>query len=160
MICIDHKTKERFYKKVAHPDSNGCMDWRGATYSYGHGCFMLHKKPKQKNIGAHRFSYMVHVGPIPDEIEVCHKCDRPQCVAPDHLFLGTHADNMRDMALKKRAIGHIGSTNPKAQLCEAQVIDIRYKIDCGIKSELIKSEYNISKSVLSGIKRRITWKHI
>ena len=91
--------RERFWSKVNKTE--GCWLWTGGK-NYGYGQFWDGRKPQQ----AHRISWGIHCGPIPDGLWVLHRCDVPSCVNPAHLFLGTHTDNMRDAATKGRlAIG-------------------------------------------------------
>jgi len=84
--------------------SEGCWLWTSATTAAGYGVFRLGGR---KGIAAyvHRLAWALTHGPIPDGLEVCHHCDTPPCCNPDHLFLGTHSDNMRDMARKGRNRG-------------------------------------------------------
>lgn len=87
----------RFWFRV---DKTGdCWTWTGGTSRNGYGAFWTKEK---RLVRASRFSYALHYGPIPDGMVVCHRCDNPPCVRPDHLFLGTQGDNMRDMWQKGR----------------------------------------------------------
>jgi hypothetical protein len=94
---------EHFFRRVAPiTEEKGCWEWVGAlNRRYGR----LHVPGKHHlQVYAHRLSWEIHFGPIPDGLDVCHKCDNPSCVKPEHLFIGTHLDNMQDASRK----GHFG----------------------------------------------------
>jgi HNH endonuclease len=90
---------ERFWEKVEKTDD--CWLWLGNLNGNGYGYTKL-EAPSRRNELAHRISWTLHFGPIPEGLFVCHHCDTPPCVRPDHLFLGTHSDNMKDMWRKDR----------------------------------------------------------
>jgi HNH endonuclease len=93
--------EERFWCYVAPmPDDRGCWEWFGARRSQGHG--VIGTKFGKPGMVASRLSWVIHVGPIPDGLFVCHRCDNPPCVNPAHLFLGTAKDNFDDMFSKGR----------------------------------------------------------
>lgn len=96
--------EERFWNHVeAIPEGSGCWEWTGATVKDGYGRVELsHLGKRIRAVMAHRLSWGIHMGPIPPGMSVLHHCDNPPCVNPAHLFLGTQADNIRDMILKGR----------------------------------------------------------
>lgn len=94
-------TTERFWSKVNIVEKE-CWEWQASLDYFGYGNFYA----DGKNCRAHRYSWTIHKGNIPKGLLVCHKCDNPKCINPDHLFLGTHLDNAFDMVEKGRALIH------------------------------------------------------
>lgn len=95
---IQKPLADRWEASVGEPDARGCWPWMGALQHYGYGKI----RHGGKTIGAHRASYLLHMGTIPRGLEVLHRCDNPRCVNPDHLFVGTQANNNKDMFSKGR----------------------------------------------------------
>lgn len=95
-------TKDDLLKKIRYSET-GCWLWTGyANTNGGYGKLPYKENGVHRWVRAHRLSYIVHKGPIPDGMLVCHSCDTPKCVNPDHLWLGTNAENGRDNLLKMR----------------------------------------------------------
>ncbi len=93
--------EERFFEKVVMIPFHDCWEWSAYKNAKGYGVIGDGRKTRL----SHRVSYEIHFGKIPDGLLICHKCDNPGCNRPDHLFLGTPADNTRDMVEKKRIKG-------------------------------------------------------
>lgn len=135
------------------PDS-GCWMWLGSDQGKGYGN-VGHEGRTQR---AHRVSYKLFVGPIPDGLHVLHKCDVRLCVNPDHLFLGTNADNVRDMVEKGR--NNFGERNGNAKLTEDKVRDIRAGYELGDTVASLSLSYQVSCTAIYDIVRGDTWRHV
>ncbi len=102
---IDKKILDRFWSKIDIKGPDECWEWKGGKSSAGYGVFEINKK----YIGAHRFSYIINNGDIPDHTLVCHSCDNPPCCNPNHLFNGTYKDNAVDRNNKCRQFIPLGN---------------------------------------------------
>jgi len=103
--------------------TDGCWLWTGRRDRAGYG--KIRRGPSAKNLRAHRVAWELEHGPIPDGLCVLHHCDNPSCVRPDHLFLGTDADNVADMFAKGRSPSRVGEGNGRVKLTWAKVAEIR-----------------------------------
>lgn len=106
-----------------------------------------------KNQYAHRVSYTLYKGPIPEGLCVCHTCDERSCVNPEHLWLGTDADNVRDCKNKGRRVYLTGEAHGLSKLNDAQVQEIRSKIAAGQTQTQVAEEYGITQAYVSKIYR-------
>ena len=144
---------ERFWSKVKHRTS-GCWEWTGAMTRSGYmGYGRL--RMNSKYYLAHRVSYKMEYGSIPNGLCVCHTCDNRKCVRPSHLFLRTQKDNMVDCSVKGRIAK--GSRSAKSKLTETQVKTIHK--DKRLHKEIAKA-YGVDRSIISKIKGGKIWKHI
>ena len=131
----------------------GCQIWLLGCDTSGYGSISVDGSMYQ----AHRLSFAAHVGPIPKGMHVLHSCDIKSCIQPMHLSLGTHAENMADMAAKGRASRMKGIKHPMSKLTEMQVISIRQEV--GTSSQ-IAARYGVHFSLIQLIKKRKLWRHI
>jgi hypothetical protein len=143
-----------FMDYVSPEPNSGCWLWTGAMNRDGYG----HARRDSKTQLAHRVSYQMHRGPIPEGMCVCHTCDEPSCVNPDHLWLGTHLDNVRDMNAKGRHHDASGEANGRAKLTIEKVREIRAKLANGQARKNIVTEYGISRSSVSLIHLGKIWR--
>lgn len=128
-----------------------CWIWTGTKSHHGHGV----ARYKYKRLGAHRASWEVFMGPIPLGGFVCHKCDVPACVNPDHLYIGDAKTNNKDMW--ERALMPIGERNKNSKLKEWQIPLIRN--DCRKHRDIAK-DYGVTHRIIGLIKRGEAWKHV
>jgi len=145
-----------FWDYVKLGDASECWPWIRGKNSDGYGIFKHHGK----TFSAHRFMWTEMFGKIPDGMHVLHKCDNPLCVNPNHFFLGTQVDNIKDMMLKGRSRNSKGEYNNKAKLTTDNVINIRQLLSKGIFQKHIANLYNISRCTISHIESGYTWSHI
>jgi len=154
-------TKESIKDRVLI-DENGCWIWQmaikknhaGSSLPYGWVGF------NGGQMNAHRASWIIHYGDIKDGLFVCHKCDVPACVNPEHLFLGTPSDNMKDMREKNRhrpiqQTERIGSTSAKLNI--EQVREIRVLLNENKRQAAIAKMYGVTQSAISLIASGKNW---
>lgn len=150
---------ERFWKRVVK-NPNGCWLWAGATVD-GYGNFL---GSDQYTVLAHRFSWELAHGPITDEsLCVLHNCptgDNRLCVNPDHLFLGTRADNSTDAIKKGQTRGAVGEANCKAKLNAQEVLKVREMYSGGATQVALAGIFGLHQTQISKIVKRKVWSHI
>jgi len=145
---------DRFLSKVEKTEN--CWIWVGGKHRFGYGIFHFDGKCST----AHKFSYIYFNGEVENNLFVCHKCDNPTCVNPNHLFLGTIQENNADCKNKNRHIK--GSKSGMSKLNEFQVKQIKNELKNyykGIQKDL-SLKYNISQSQISAIYRNKEWQHV
>lgn len=150
MDILQQKFIDRFWARVAKSDE--CWLWT-ASGARGYG----HMWIPPRLVYAHRISWLIHYGEIPDSLFVLHHCDNRGCIRPVHLFLGTCQDNALDCLAKDRAA--IGSRQPGAKLCEADIPVILGRIEHGEQQKLIALSYGVDPALISRIRAGKRWKH-
>lgn len=150
-------TKLRFWSKVQF--TSDCWIWKAAVFDdRGYGKFPL---TPTKLVRAHRYAFEIGNGPIPEGQIVCHKCDNPSCVKPDHLFLGTYKDNAQDRDKKGRAGVRRGELNPMAKVTTEDVHKIRKLYNHKICSQRVLGIlFNVSQGTIHNIVREKEWRHV
>ena len=165
-----------FWKKVnrngplqPHMESH-CWVWEAGKFQSGYGAFRIYGK----NYRTHRVSFFLESGPIASGLNACHRCDNRACVRPDHLFLGTDADNIRDACSKERmprGENHHARLRPDrmargeavgcAKLTDESVREIRRRYAAGGISQIaLAREFGVTKSTAGCVIRRKNWNHV
>ena len=155
---VKRSLQERFSSKFVMNEV-GCWEWTANKNWKGYGKI---DDENGRKVYAHRVAYELQFGAIPDGMHVCHRCDNPGCVRPDHLFLGTPTDNMADKYAKGRdnRIGKTGATGEshgRSKLTEADVLAIRADRRSSYK---IAEERGLSQSGVHSAKSGKTWRHL
>ena len=145
---------ERFWAFV--DKSDGCWLWNGSLNNKGYG--EIGGDAGGPNVLAHRASWKIHFGELPNNVGVLHRCDNPRCVNPSHLFLGTQKVNMLDCKAKGRTT--LGERNRHAKLTNENILEIRSMADAGMLQTEIARLFNISASTISMIVNKKHWSHI
>jgi hypothetical protein len=149
-----------FRARVELPDDEaGCWMWRGYRDPDGYGHFTDRSRaPLKHKVSAHRYAWELFHGTEPGAMNVCHSCDRPECVNPAHLFLGTAAENQHDKVRKQRQAR--GQTSGRAKLTDDHVRAIRAAIAAGESCGALAAKYGVTHAAIWWIKRGDHWKHV
>lgn len=165
---LRQKDVDNFLSKIKVDESTGCWEWQAGKFSDGYGCFSINRK----SFRAHRVSWKIaNKCKIPKSLLVCHTCDNRSCVNPQHLFLGSSLDNVRDMIQKGRRpdpktmhqnrLTAFGTRHGMNRLSEKQVLDIRKRYEEDVVSQrMLAEKFNVSKQLIGRIVRREIWTHI
>lgn len=147
-------TKDRLEAYSIPEPNSGCWLWLGSVRGRGYGQMQVNGR----NCCAHRLSYEEFVGPIPEGLDVLHRCDTPSCINPGHLFAGTKQDNSDDM--KRKGRGRLGQNHHNALLTDQQVTEIVYDLrQCKTSQRLIALKQGISAEAVSKINVGAIWAH-
>lgn len=144
---------ERLWSRVVKtPD--GCWEFTGFR-NHARGGYGRLKGAGRQTVSAHRLAWTLTYGPIPDGLLVRHRCDNPPCCNPEHLELGTAAENSADMALRDRRL--TGQRNPRARLTAEQAREIREAVQAGQRAADVARQHGVSRSLVSLVVNRKVW---
>src|ERR1017187_575805 len=161
---------KRFWAKVnkdgripAHiPELGKCWLWTSGKDTHGYGQFKIENKQQR----SHRISWVLLRGMFSDDGSyhgtcVCHSCDNPACVNPNHLFLGTHADNHSDKDKKRRGNHPFCENHPRSKLTNEQVFELRLRYAAGGTSyRKLGAEFGLTHGAIGLMMSGVNWKHI
>jgi hypothetical protein len=151
----------RFWAKVNKlPEENGCWVWTASQDKDMYGKFRIHDAGKSIDVRAHQYSWQLYIGrPVPKSMVICHKCDKPYCVNPYHLFIGTTQDNTQDMVDKGRQAK--GETQYCAKLTETKVKEVRTLFATGkYTKKQIADMYGVASTTIWKLLTGQSWTHV
>lgn len=157
--------EDRFWRYVEKGAATSCWAWLGPRESSGYGVLGVSSGGPRRQARATHLALRFGKGvEVPAGLFACHRCDNPGCVNPDHLFIGTHVDNMRDMVAKGRGHGPgaeaVGEKNGHAKLTDADVIEARRRYVAGERSADLAREYGIARSAMRRTLFGQAWTHL
>lgn len=153
---ITAEQAERFFSRFTRAE--GCWEWQGHPDEDGYGQMRIGKRRVAK---AHRISWMIHKGIVPDGLCVLHRCDNPPCVNPDHLFLGTSTDNNKDRDSKGRGNAPKGERVRSAKLTNMTAAQILQDFIPGTTTEAhLAKKYGVTQGAINSLLRGRSWKHL
>lgn len=152
---VDQRLVERFHQKYEVSPS-GCWLWTASCAGKGYG--QIKVPGERRQMYAHRLSYLIHKGEVPEGKQICHTCDVPKCVNPEHLFVGTSQDNHDDMKAKDRSTH--GILNKRAKLNEKMVRHIKVMLREGVPQQRVARAFDISQTEVSRIGLGLRWTRI
>lgn len=135
---------DEFWRRVVKEEGNGCWMWQGKPGTHGYGTF--------RQVLAHRKAFELQYGPVPPGMFVCHRCDVKLCVRPEHLFMGSHNDNMADHSRKGR--------HPLRRLTEAQVLELRALRAQGMTQRECAKRAGITQRAVWNIENGLSYKFV
>lgn len=158
----DPNSPDHLAKRLANGaqinETTGCWEWQKHRNNYGYGKLTV----SGRGVYAHRLSYELCNGSIPQGMDLMHKCDNPRCINPDHLSVGTRSQNMKDCSTRGRAkiptSKSYGESNGASKLREVDIRSIRRLLDKGCTQREIAERFGISQSQVSHIKLGRAWK--
>lgn len=151
--------EEMFQRFVGPTTESGCVLWIGPVDKKGYGIIYSTSRPPQRLFLAHRIAWEFKNGVIPNEMDVLHACDNPPCINTNHLFLGTHQDNMADMMAKNRQ--RKGEATGTAKLTAEIVCEIRRLAKVGGITQIqLAHQFGVHPNTINVIVNRHHWKHV
>jgi hypothetical protein len=152
--------QEKFWSRVQKRTPDKCWNWTGVLDHRGYGKFCFTPKTGfRRKMFSHRISYFLKYRSLPDHLMVCHHCDNPKCVNPDHLFLGTRAQNNLDMVSKDRQSR--GEESGVNKLTVKEVLRIReLHFSQGVSCAAISRMFNVTPTNIHSIINGRTWRHL
>ena len=150
--------KTRLEAGSVRNEETGCIEWQKARNYSGYGTLWFNGRAG----GAHRAAWLVANGGIPSGMQVLHRCDNRLCINPDHLFLGTNADNVADKVAKGRQYRPYakGQANGHSKLTDAEAALIREMANKGVANRPLAEKFGVSTMTISMIRNNKTWTHV